>query len=61
MARKRRIRSSEVVGVIPARWGSTRFPGKILTPIGKSPLLAHVIRGCRKSRRVSEWLVATDD
>ena len=49
------------MGIIPARWGSTRFPGKILTLISGEPLLAHIIRGCCKSRRVKRWIVATDD
>lgn len=49
------------MGIIPARWGSTRFPGKILTPIAGSPLLAHIIHGCAKSKRVKRWIVATDD
>jgi 3-deoxy-manno-octulosonate cytidylyltransferase (CMP-KDO synthetase) len=61
MTQKRRIATGDCVGIIPARWGSTRFPGKVLTPIAGVPLLERVIVGCRRSRRVKRWLVATDD
>lgn len=61
MSSSRTISPDDCVGIIPARWGSTRFPGKILTPIGNEPLLAWVMRGCAKSQRVKRWLVATDD
>ena len=50
-----------VVGVIPARYGSTRFPGKPLAPVGGKPLLQWVIEGAKTSRRLSRLLVATDD
>lgn len=49
------------VGVIPARFGSTRFPGKPLVLIAGQPLIAHVIAGARKAQSLSEILVATDD
>lgn len=49
------------VGVIPARWGSTRFPGKSLALIGGRPLLAWVVERARLARRLDEVLVATDD
>ena len=49
------------VGVIPARFGSTRFPGKPLTLIAGKPLLAHVIDGAKTSKKLKEILVATDD
>lgn len=49
------------VGVIPARYGSTRFPGKPLVMIAGRPLLAHVIAGARQAKRLREVLVATDD
>ncbi len=47
--------------MIPARWGSTRFPGKLLVPIAGRSLLEWVLRGCLKSRRVGRWIVAVDD
>ncbi len=49
------------VGIIPARYGSTRFPGKPLTLISGKPLLAHVIEGARQAQSLKEILVATDD
>ena len=51
----------KAIGVIPARWGSTRFPGKPLATISGKPLLQWVIEGARTSRALSEILVATDD
>jgi 3-deoxy-manno-octulosonate cytidylyltransferase (CMP-KDO synthetase) len=48
------------VGVIPARFASTRFPGKPLVKIAGRPLLEHVIEAVLKSRMLSEVLVATD-
>ena len=50
-----------VVGVLPARWGSTRFPGKPLHFIAGKPLIQHVWERCRKCSRLDEILVATDD
>lgn len=49
------------IGVIPSRWGSTRFPGKSLALIGGKPLLAWVVERARQARRLDEVLVATDD
>ena len=49
------------IGVIPSRWGSTRFPGKSLALIGGKPLLVRVVERARQARRLDEILVATDD
>ena len=49
------------IGVIPARWGSTRFPGKPLALVAGKPLLQWVIEGSRTSKKLTEILVATDD
>lgn len=52
---------STVVGIIPARYASTRFPGKPLADIGGRPMIQHVFdRACRASL-LEEVLVATDD
>lgn len=51
----------KVVGVIPARFGSTRFPGKPLALISGKPLLQWVVEGARTAKSISEILVATDD
>lgn len=50
-----------IVGVIPARYGSTRFPGKPLALIAGKPLLQHVVERCRLARTLSQVIVATDD
>lgn len=51
----------KIIAVIPARYGSTRFPGKPLELLRGRPLLHWVIEGARKSRLCSEVFVATDD
>lgn len=51
----------KVLGVIPARYGATRFPGKPLFVIAGKPLLQWVIEGTKQSRLLSEIVVATDD
>ncbi len=50
-----------ILGIIPARWGSSRFPGKILHPLCGRPMLAWVIDRARGARRLDRLLVATDD
>ena len=52
---------ARAIGVIPSRWGSTRFPGKSLALIGGKPLLVRVVERARQARRLDEILVATDD
>jgi 3-deoxy-manno-octulosonate cytidylyltransferase (CMP-KDO synthetase) len=47
--------------VIPARFGSTRFPAKILASQTGMPLVQHVVQQVRKCRRVREVIVACDD
>lgn len=49
------------VVIIPARFASTRFPGKVLASLLGRPLIAHVIAGVRGARLVSRVLVAVDD
>ena len=51
----------KIVGIIPARYASTRFPGKPLALIAGRPLLQHVVEQCQKARALSEVIVATDD
>ncbi len=50
-----------LLGIIPARYASTRFPGKPLAPIAGKPLIQRVIERCQLARSLSEVLVATDD
>jgi 3-deoxy-manno-octulosonate cytidylyltransferase (CMP-KDO synthetase) len=47
--------------IIPARWASTRFPGKPLAQIAGKPLVQHVWERCLRSRNADEVIVATDD
>ena len=51
----------KVAVVIPARYGSTRFPGKPLFKIAGKPLLQHVWERCGKARGITAIIVATDD
>src|SRR5271170_6651712 len=51
----------KIAGIIPARYGSTRFPGKPLALIAGKPLIGHVVEQCQKARSLSEVIVATDD
>jgi 3-deoxy-manno-octulosonate cytidylyltransferase (CMP-KDO synthetase) len=50
-----------IVGIVPARYGSTRFPGKPLALIAGKPLIQHVVERCQQARSLSEVIVATDD
>lgn len=50
-----------ILGILPARWGSTRFPGKPLHLIAGKPLIQHVWERCQACHRLDEILVATDD
>ena len=51
----------QVVVIIPARFASTRFPGKVIAPVAGKPMIQRVWEQARKARRVSEVIVATDD
>jgi 3-deoxy-manno-octulosonate cytidylyltransferase (CMP-KDO synthetase) len=50
-----------VIGVIPARYGSTRFPGKPLAPIAGKPMIQHVYERTARASLLSKVIVATDD
>ena len=52
---------SKAVGIIPARWNSTRFPGKPLHLIAGKPLLKHVWERCIRAKSLNSVVVATDD
>ena len=51
----------KILGIIPARYASTRFPGKPLHPIAGKPLVQHVVEQCRKAKSLADVIVATDD
>jgi 3-deoxy-manno-octulosonate cytidylyltransferase (CMP-KDO synthetase) len=50
-----------IVAVIPARYASTRLPGKPLADLDGRPMIEHVYRRVAASKRVSQVIVATDD
>ena len=50
-----------VLGIIPARYGSTRFPGKALAMLNGAPLIQHVYEQARAATRLDDVIVATDD
>jgi 3-deoxy-manno-octulosonate cytidylyltransferase (CMP-KDO synthetase) len=50
-----------IVAIIPARFGSTRLPGKPLLDIAGKPMIAHVYERARMARLLDRVLVATDD
>src|SRR6266487_1337312 len=50
-----------VVAIIPARYGSTRLPGKPLAEIGGKLMIQHVYKSASKARVLDRVLVATDD
>jgi 3-deoxy-manno-octulosonate cytidylyltransferase (CMP-KDO synthetase) len=53
--------SLQAVAVIPARFASTRFPGKPLADIDGHPMIEHVYRRASAASRVAYTIVATDD
>jgi 3-deoxy-manno-octulosonate cytidylyltransferase (CMP-KDO synthetase) len=50
-----------IVAIIPARFGSTRLPGKPLSDIHGKPMIQHVYERTARARGLSRVLVATDD
>lgn len=50
-----------VIGVIPARWGSSRFPGKPAALIHGKPMIQWTVNGAMQSKRLDKLIVATDD
>jgi 3-deoxy-manno-octulosonate cytidylyltransferase (CMP-KDO synthetase) len=53
--------SGKVVVVIPARYGSTRLPGKPLVSLNGQPMIQRVYERAKSARRVDRVIVATDD
>jgi 3-deoxy-D-manno-octulosonate cytidylyltransferase len=50
-----------IIGVIPARFASTRFPGKPLAPIAGKPMIRWVYEAAARAKALSAVVVATDD
>lgn len=51
----------KILGIVPARFASTRFPGKPLAPIAGKPLIQRVVERCRLAQELADVIVATDD
>lgn len=51
----------QIVGLIPARYASVRFPAKPLALLNGKPMVVHVLDAARASRRLDRVVVATDD
>lgn len=51
----------KILGVIPARYASSRFPGKPLALIAGKPLVQRVVEQCLKAKSLAKVIVATDD
>ena len=51
----------KAVGVIPARWASTRFEGKVLALLNGKPVIQHVWERAKKCRLLDEIIIACDD
>jgi len=51
----------KVLGVIPARYGSTRLEGKVLADIGGKPMIQHVWERSKEAELLDGLMVATDD
>ena len=54
-------RQPRVVGIIPARYASTRLPGKAIHPILGKPMIQRVLERCLPSKLLDSVWVATDD
>ena len=51
----------KIAGVIPSRWGSTRFPGKSLAMISGKPMIQWVVERVKQAEKLDAVIVATDD
>ena len=51
----------KVIGIIPARYASSRFPGKPLVDLKGKTMIQRVYEGAKRSKQLSEVIVATDD
>ncbi|MCK4245157.1 MAG: 3-deoxy-manno-octulosonate cytidylyltransferase [Candidatus Omnitrophica bacterium] len=51
----------KVIGVIPARFDSTRFPGKVLADLWGKPIIQHVYERAKKATSLDKLIVATDN
>lgn len=59
--RRKGSRKVRVLGIIPARYGSTRFPGKPLALLGGKPMIQHTFMNSKRASCLTKLVVATDD
>jgi 3-deoxy-manno-octulosonate cytidylyltransferase (CMP-KDO synthetase) len=52
---------NNVIAIIPARYASTRLPGKMLLPIAGKPLIVHTVERAKAAASINRVIVATDD
>ncbi|NQT75566.1 MAG: 3-deoxy-manno-octulosonate cytidylyltransferase [Candidatus Omnitrophica bacterium] len=51
----------EAMGIIPARYGATRFEGKLLADLCGKPVIQHTWENAKKSKSIEDLIIATDD
>lgn len=51
----------DAIGIIPARYGSTRFEGKLLADFCGKPVIQHTWENAKKSKSIEDLIIATDD
>ena len=51
----------DAVGIIPARYGSTRFEGKLLADLCGKPVIQHTWENAKKANSIDDLIIATDD
>lgn len=51
----------KITAIIPARYGSTRFPGKALADLAGKPMIQHVYERTVRATHISDVIIATDD
>ena len=51
----------DAIGVIPARYASTRFEGKVLADLGGKPVIQHVYERAKQAKMLDDLIVACDD
>lgn len=56
-----RSQRPKIIGIIPARYESSRLPGKLLADIGGKPMIQRTHEGAAKASLLSELIVAADD
>ena len=51
----------DAIGIIPARYGSTRFEGKVLKDLCGKPVIQHVYERAKKAKTLDDLIIAADD